>query len=205
MTAPRSDGKTVVAVNLFRIDYSSNETLRFLSPAYYGLGTHYDRRGSVLCLGDGCPPTLHREKRIWKGYAAAEVYVEKAGLWYPVVFEMTENLELDLRGIYARGQVWLLTRGPRRKDHPAPVAGRLLDPLPGVEARPEFSIWPVLQRIYHSREFPESIDNPLPPKQQLEATNGYHPPNAKIDASQNPEERAKANQIWEEFRRRSGK
>ena len=41
-----------------------------------------------------------------KGYAHAEIYSRAIKAWNPVVLEITEHLELDLRGQYARGQVW---------------------------------------------------------------------------------------------------
>lgn len=137
--------------------------VRFLGPLQ-GLPTHHTRKeGSVACEGDICPPAIHRLKRVWKFYGAAEEWRHSEKVWRPCVLEVTECLEELLRGRRLRGEVWMLIReGDRGKS--SRVTGTLCETLSDVMLTAEFDIYPVLQRRYRVEKLLLGLPNPTPPR-----------------------------------------
>jgi hypothetical protein len=85
-------------------------------------------------------------------------------VWTPWVLEMTESLEVDLRSIVRRGQVWEIWRNPLGKKS-TPVEAKLLeedrDPK---RIPPVFDIVPVLRGLYHLTQIDLTHKNPMPPR-----------------------------------------
>ncbi len=163
-------------LDVFRVKSGVTCFVRTLSPDYGGLYTHYERGRSHYCPGDRCGCVRVRLPRIWKGYASVEVYDGRAKLWAPAVLEITEGLELDLRGQYARGQVWELTRDEQTDKKATPVRGRLLEVLKAEQVPAAFPFKPVLIRVYHAPEGLETCHaNPMPPRVMVSHSEGPPP------------------------------
>lgn len=136
-----------IEVEVARIDPGSSHIFRILSASYGGLFTHY-KGFSRYCPGeDFCE--LHRLERIWKGYAAAEWWLERERVWRPCVLEITECLELDMRGRFGRGQVWEVFKGQRTKRKSPKLEGKLHETVDSALLQPAFDIMPVLRKLYH--------------------------------------------------------
>lgn len=179
-------------VNVFRLDPGHNATIRTLSNGYGGLFTHYNKR-SWYCQGDGlCLPNLHRLQRVWKGYAAVEVYYQPLDVWCPKVLEITEHCELDFRGQWQRGQVWELQRDMPTDKRKPPVRAIFLEDREGRGFPPAFDVRPVLIRFYHQDALDLTKENPLPPRTILPVSMGDGPAHLKSKAqpAETPEARA---------------
>lgn len=175
----RADGARTPRLRVFRIDPGTQWYVRVLSPEYGGLFYHWVGRGkygrSHYCQGPDCSPTLHKGRRYWKGYAAVEVWVEAESHWVPTVLEITEHLELDLRGRWKRGQTWILSRAEETAGKPAPVVGQLSEENPPGSVPPSFDVKPALQMLYHEERIHLGEPNPLPARQYVSPTAGPRP------------------------------
>jgi len=149
-SAPRPPESGNYVLRVFRIEPGQTIIVRALSKRVEGLATHYARGKSEYCNPDGCPVSLHKEKRFWKGYAAVELWFERPGVWAPYVLEVTEALELDFRGKWARGQLWQIDRLPVTTKNKPPVTGLLLEERDPDSFPPAFEILPTVARLYHA-------------------------------------------------------
>lgn len=140
----------------------------------FGLNTHYHQK-SHYCIGQGCPAALHSRDTVWKGYLAVEFWVESARHWISACLEVTEALELDLRGRVDRGQVWQLTRVPDARKKRFPVCGLLIEETDGSAFPLAFDFYPVLQWMYHSMEIVLDKQCPLPARPLRSASPGSSP------------------------------
>lgn len=175
-THPADDGRLpVFPLRVHRIEPGTRVIVRMLSTRYYGLFTHWDRRRSVYCPGEGCQSALHRGPRYWKGYAAAEVWQQESVLWTPVCLEISEHLELDFRDIYERGQVWELWRMPQTGRHRTPVQGAFLEERPPDSFPAAHDLVPCLKHLYHVERIDLDQKNPLPQRTMVRPSQGQAP------------------------------
>lgn len=150
------DARAVAPIKLQRVEVFRCTTfepifVRMLSESYKGLFTHYIRGRSQYCPGKGCKYPNCETDRTWKGYVAAEWMMEQGdkALYIPCCFEITEYLELDMRGVYERGQLWEIWKLAETKGKQKPVTGKVnADPKPDGLRRP-FDILPCLRALYH--------------------------------------------------------
>jgi hypothetical protein len=185
------------ALRVLRVDPGQSFKIRLVSQRYGGLLTHWVKGRSVLCQGDECPLLNHRSGTYWKGYALVEHWNGIKGLWCPTVLEITENLELDFRGRWERGQVWLLQRAPQLGRHKTSVFGVLMfeGHLDGL--RVPFDFLPVIRNLYHVSTIAIDKENPMPARIFVEPTPGTMPCKP-ADTQDRPATAAE----WEEFRKR---
>src|SRR4029077_4456212 len=122
-----SDNTSTRAVKVWRVANGATGQELMLSPEIIGLATHWVNKRSEHCQQEDCPANWHRTKSYWRGYTAILGWNHLVKLWMPYVLEVTPNLELDLRGVYRRGQVWEIARPPVRGTKKYPVVGRLLE------------------------------------------------------------------------------
>lgn len=146
---PHAPQSAEFVLRVFRIEPGQVIQARTLSARLDGLATHYVRGKSLWCNPERCDPALHKTPRYWKGYYAAEIWFQKPKLWAPYVIEVTEALELDFRGKFARGQIWQIERLPVTKQSKPPVTGVLLETRNPEKMPPAFDILPTVQRLYH--------------------------------------------------------
>lgn len=154
----------VVALRVFRVEPGQNVFIRVLSESYCGLLTHFSKGRSVYCKGSECPATVHNVDPTWKGYAAVEIHRPGTQVWVPWVLEITEHLELDMRGIFARGQVWELWAEKQTDKRRPPVQGKLAERRDPLRFPAAFDIVPVIQCLYHNTRLDLQKKNPLPPR-----------------------------------------
>lgn len=166
---------TSYALRLFRIPPGSEFRLRTLSPAYSGLLSHYTRNGSEWCNPRGCQSPYHKKGPIWKGYCTCDLYDEANRWWAPIVFELTETCELDFRGVYKRGQVWVVERAAIVEKSKPPCRARLIGEADPAELPPAYDYMPVLRSVYHAFELTVGIPNPLPPRVMVQPMTGAPP------------------------------
>lgn len=173
MLAPRngSPGK-VRAVEVLSVEANGVYIVRFLG-GYDGTMMHWlsgrgEGRRSHPCPGvNACAAGMHRNLLLWKGYAPVEVWDGTDLQWYVQVLEITENLELLLRGRDLRGEEWGLERPqPTRKR--TPVQGRFITRLTTDMLRPEFDFRPIVQRIYRDEPISWGVPNPIAPRVFME-------------------------------------
>lgn len=180
-------------LSVFRIEVSKSHIVRMLSNTYNGLFTHYTRGGSEYCPGEHCGCHLRKLDRLWKGYVAAEVYDQAVNKWAPIVLEITENLELDFRGRYDRGQVWELSRAPKVNGKNQPVKGKLLEERDPNTFPPPFDVKPVLLHVFHVTEIALCWPNPMPSRIVVSHSEGAPP--AILSASTPAEKPVTAEQM----------
>jgi hypothetical protein len=194
------------AVEVLRIKGMDPYLVRFLSPTYGGCFVHWERDRSRYCRGADCPAARHRLDRQWKGYAAIEVYLEASELWCPAVLEISEHLELDLRGVCLRGQMWSVFREKGTKKKPGKVHGRILDVAVDPDLPDPFDVVPVLRNLFHEDDVVLNVANPLVGRPIVQARNAAKPPTvAKTPELLEPmsaEEREKRRNIVSELKRK---
>lgn len=167
------------AVRVQRVEQGTSILCRMLSDSIGGVFTHHVRDRSHYCAGDECDRSMHRSSAVWKGYVAAEVFRKACGDWLPVVLEITESLELDMRGVYARGQVWEVSREKETSKKKKPLVGRLVRVDQADKLRAAFDVRLVLYHLFHVTQIDLSARNPLPPRLVLEPTPDENPPKKK--------------------------
>lgn len=163
-------------IELFRISGGQPVFVLTLTSEYKGLFVHYRKKeNSLVCQGDGkCRHALHDISRTWKGYVPALVNVPKTTRWLPYCFEITEHLELDLRGAWAAGQTWEIYRDITKGKN-GPLYGKLhLDEAPPKLPEP-FSILPCLRAVYHTDVIKLDYPSPLPARVYVDEFQGPMP------------------------------
>ncbi len=193
-----SDGSFVLRVRRVRsgeqlhVKVLTDVTDRIMGLLYHWKGPKKNGE-SVPCL-PGCPLSLHNSGTFWHGYLAAEVWVEPKGPWMPCVFEVTEALELDMRGKVRRGQTWLVQRVVDEKGRSAAVTGVLTEELAPHAVPLSFSVLPVVWSIYHNTHVELETPNHLadrvyvrpieaPPPKVLQAE-GRHAPATEAELAE---------------------
>lgn len=144
-----------VRVGILRLTMGETAQVLCLSP---GVGPEKDRVGGTFghykgrwqpCIVGNCPAALHSTQRFWRGYIAAFVFSKAARRWEPCVLEVSESLELDMRGRYSPGQVWEISRAKGNGKKELPYVGRLCPKQPQLEATRAFDLVPILEAFYH--------------------------------------------------------
>jgi hypothetical protein len=168
-------------LRVFRVEPGVEAIVRILSPvrSIVGIMTHWSKGRSLYCSPEGCAECRARSRRYWKGYLAALGWVEPSGCWLPIVLEVTESLELDMRGVIKRGQDWKLSRDREAKKQRQPVRGELRDQLDERELPRAFDFLPVLLNLYHELFMAVDVPNPMPGRVMVELAEGAPPTSAE--------------------------
>jgi hypothetical protein len=195
------------ALRITRLEPGQSATLRMLSESLLGLMTHWQRGRSVYCPGqDDCPNTTHALDAVWKGYVAAELWIDARKQYFPTVLEVTESCELDMRGRYARGQLWQLDRAGSVRGKKCPVAALLVGKQEAGVCPPSFDPLPLLQQLYHRLDVRCALPNPLPGRIFAAPHAGEAPAADQVDQPVNPRE---TRELWrkmmDEHRNGNGK
>ncbi len=177
----------VYSLKTLRVHMGENLFIRTLSPLYVGYLTHWMKKRSKLCLYAECPSERHKCDLQWKGYASVEQWYPGDKAWFPAVLEITEALELDLRGIYTRGQVWEVWKTLSSKGEAEPVRGKLHEERDPASMPDEHDIVPVLKSLYHEVKLPIAVKSHVPDRVLVTPTAGDGP---AIIAPKSPEETA---------------
>ena len=166
---------TVSRLAVLRIDPGQKVHVRSLSDGYGGLLTHFRGR-SIYCEGEAdCRLCRTHPDTCWKGYFAGEAWDTRRGWWLPVVMELTESCELDLRYRFSRGQVWLFSRAAQTGKKKTPVSAALIEELDPESLPASFEVYAVLRTLYHVRNISLTTPNPLPDRVMVEPTAGPGP------------------------------
>ena len=196
-TSIGDDRLPIYPVRVHRIEHGTRQFIRMLSASYGGLFVHWEKpTGKAQGRSHYCPGVeagcqRHKLELTWKGYTAAEVWDEIKQLWFPVTLELTEMLEVDLRDVYKRGQLWELTRGLKSKKGYAPIKATLLEEVPLNKLPAEFDYLPVLLHLYHRSELNIRQANPLPGRVVVAPSEGDGPTvlkATKADTKMSPHE-----------------
>lgn len=202
---PSRDRVRDVLVDVLRVDEGQEAFVRTLSESYGGLFTHYVRERSQYCPGDVCACKHRKERRIWKGYAAVEVWEAENSFWRPIVLEMTENSEHCFAGRWRRGQVWRVFRrfGDAEQDS-YPVQAILLEETDPTNWPPA-SDWRLVmtRKFYHSTLVESHHPNPRPRPVMAPPSAGPAPPGARVappvEAPPTPEQLATVRKLREQL------
>lgn len=133
-----------------------------------GLITHWLKGSSQRCFGDTCLPCRSNMDKVWKGYAPAIFYVKAEKHWLPTVLEVSESLELDLRGIVRRGQEWHLTRALAGRKRKPPTIGRWIRQLHADSLPPAFPTDQAVRVVYHDNLIETDVPSPLAARSMVE-------------------------------------
>jgi hypothetical protein len=165
----RPDRGARVSVRITRVGHGQTLYILSLSDHYQGLFTHWKDPHSVYCPDDGtCYWRKCQEEQIWKGYTPVLFWNTSTANWLPTVLEISEKLELDLRGKWKRGQEWVLTRAQELDRKKKPVRGRLaVVQRPSENLPEEFDILPVLSAVFRVAHVKLGKQNPLPMPQTM--------------------------------------
>lgn len=166
-------------VRVFRVPENKVVQVLFVNPTYGGVLTHWVRGESEYCKGSDCRTDWHKLEATWKGYTGALIYNPDTGRWDRQPFELTENVEREMRDVYARGQVWEFYRPKKAKDKNGAVTCRLLETrdLDDVEF-PPFSVLDILRVMYHVEEIKLNVKNPMPKREVVVEVSA--PPPAEV-------------------------
>ena len=128
-----------------------------------GLLTHYESKRSFPCDGESCLRCKKSFDVVWKGYAAVLLWDKAAKQWWPTVLEVTESLELDLRGRVQHSGMWEITRAVATKPgrHP-PIVGHEMKRGPAPLLCPTFDLLPAVHWLYHDYEIKVALPSPIP-------------------------------------------
>lgn len=152
----------LIAIEVLAIKDGQSHFVRLLSPRYGGCMTHYFKgKGSRYCAGAECMYLCSKLEKTWKGYCAVEQWMPRTKTYRPYVLEMTERLEQDMRGIYARGQLWECYKHARVDGKAQPVQGKLQPDQAWKHLPPEFDWQAVVKNMYHCASMDFSVSNPL--------------------------------------------
>lgn len=185
-TSIGDDRLPIYPVRVYRIEHGTRQFVRMLSASYGGLFVHWEKSRSHYCPGEDNGCTRHKLELTWKGYTAAQLWDEIKQLWFPVALELTEMLEIDLRGVYRRGQVWELARGLKTKKGFSPIKSTLCELVPEAKLAPEFDYLPILHHLYHRTDLNIRQANPLPSRVSVVPSAGDGPTALKPAESDKP-------------------
>jgi len=197
-----------VALRVFRCKEGESHFLRLLQGPHddgriKGLLCHWCKKRSHYCLGNDCPPAIHRSGSQWRGYLAAEHFQERLGVWHPVCFEVTEYSELEMRDLAQRGQTWTVSRAMRAQDKIFPVVARLHARNDPSTMPAPFPLLPTLQHIYHCPWVALNVDCPLPSRTFVSPSIGDDPRKASEQPTKDsPEEEAKRRELLTQLKKR---
>jgi len=145
-------------VRLLRLKANQRYKVRILSEVTGRIGgemTVYTPAGSRF-VPSFVSQEESKERFTWKGFLCVLYLVPEECLWRHAVLEVTEHLELAMRGDVRRGQTWLLSRGPDRskgkRQHPAPVCGVLQATEPAEHWPQPFEMRDVIAGVYGCRK-----------------------------------------------------
>lgn len=137
---------------------------------------HYSRKdGGHPCLGQDCHCKNRRTGAHWKGYFAGEQWDEHLQAWFPGAVEITENCGLEMGGCVHRGEVWILTREPKKPGRAGKVTPLLASRPTGAKLRPAFDLRPILWHL-HRVEVHLDEELRIPAKPMMELATGDAPP-----------------------------
>lgn len=119
-----------------------------LSSDILGIRTHFFRGRTCPCLLDGCEPCKHKQLSRWKGYLLAI----DASNEQQLVFEFTPPCAASLdeaRKKYGtmRGLQLYVSRTSKKANAKVVVSVRGITVL-GPSACPDYSVWPIIARIW---------------------------------------------------------
>lgn len=162
-------------VEILSVKDDQSCVVRFLG-GYSGTILHYLGWNYAPCKepDEVCPASIHTKRKLWRGWSPVEQWDDVAGVWWPMVLEITEYLEEILRGRSLRGEVWGISR-PKVKKTGSPVVGVFVERQPQESLRKPFEIKSVLLRAYHVDDMQLGKPNPVPPKLILGPTEGERP------------------------------
>jgi hypothetical protein len=185
-----ADPPEVVEIRTVRVAAGKTHFIRSLAEEYGGIMTHFEQGRSKYCDPQYCWPKCRAKGRYYKGYFAAQVWVEKWDCWYPVVCELPEKAELDVRQQFRRGLIWEFSRAADRRSSKSPVRAVLKEEQDPHNWPLAFDIAPSLLHLYHLEEIDLTAENPLPPlPTALMSPGGEKSPSAKPQEA-TPEEMA---------------
>lgn len=202
--APTSNGQPESkpagrVLRVFRVEPGTTCIARTLSDQYGGLFTHYVRGRSHLCIGEDCQPLIHKTDRYWKGYAAVEIWEQARRVWTPWCLEITEHLELDLRGLFRRGQVWEFWRDGQTGKKATACQAKLLEERDPEKFPKAFDFVPVLKHLYHVPAINLQAKNPLPPRVIVEESEGDGPAIYETFGKPAPAFEGSAQEAWQRY------
>lgn len=169
---PSRSPSNLQAVSLLKLWGTTVYNVRLLSYSPLGLFTHWipgkPKGHSELCTCDTGHCEFAKFDRLWKSYQPVEVLNPTGTLWQAHVLEVSEHLELDMRTIAVRGQVWHIGRRAGRAGKQAPIDGFLYQVRDASKLREPFDVTLVMRTVYHTDVFVQTVPNPLPPRLMLE-------------------------------------
>jgi len=166
-----------------------------------GFMTVWEKTAGRSYYVDPSLPFRAKGELVWKGYLPALIWRPKTADYLPIVWEITESLELDLRGVVQRGQHWEVTRGVRVGKKRPPVIGRLLGMTKCALIAPAFDVMDCVRWTYHDQRCALALPCPAAARTMVSPI--------VMDRPTDPlkEEQPKApppKEVLEEFRKRTG-
>ncbi len=158
-----------------RVHSGDNIIIRTLSPAYFGFLTHWVKKRSKLCQYKECPADVHKCDVAWKGYASVEQWFPGNEAWFPAALEITESLELDMRDLYGRGQLWEIWKTLSARLESEPVRGKMHESHLEETLPSEYDIFPVIKSLYHVVELPPRVKSHVPQRILVQPSVGPKP------------------------------
>lgn len=196
----------IYPLRVHRIEEGTRWFLRMLSERIWGIHVHFIRGRSQYCKMHDCPPAMHKEEQVFKGYVSAEFWDKKAEKWMPVALELTEHAEVDMRHVYKRGQVWEMFRDVATKGKAAPVQVVLLEERDEKTFPPALDLVPCLKAFYHVEKISLEAKNWLPDRTLVSPSDGAPPVPFKKEPPVpviSEEERAKVREQIKQWNRRN--
>lgn len=169
--SPRPASAPVRRLGVLRIgDGETHDVIFVQGGPILGLLTHYESKRSHACDGDGCQRCRKGMDLVWKGYASV-LHWDRAGKqWWPTALEVTESLELDLRGRVFHSGLWQLSRkAPTKPGRHPPIVGLELQRGPAPLMCPTLDILPAVHWLYHDYTIELTVPSPIPARATVSA------------------------------------
>lgn len=169
------DRPAVHQIQVHRCDPMGESIVWCLASSYGGCFTWWNPKHKPRGRSEYVAPDSSKDGLQWKGYVTSLLWQAADSQWVPIALELTEQLELDFRGRYARGQVWQVARTNRGGRTKHPVRGMLIEERDPSATPPEFDILPCLRNLYHTYDLKLCVPNPLAQRVELPAVKGDAP------------------------------
>jgi hypothetical protein len=139
------------------------------------LGKH----SQYVPLSDLPPAGERKKEHVWVGFVLCQAWNDDRRLWEGIVLQVTENLEVDMRGHYDRGQIWeIVKQKPGKKG--SPISGARIGDCDLATLPPAVCFLDVLRVMWHVPDLQAgSIANPMPPRIYLADSSDAPPPGSK--------------------------
>jgi len=161
-SAGRSPNPAMIPLRVERVDPGASKDVWITGITMHGIMTRFQNGRSVYVHPEDHETVVVGKPIVWKGFLSACVYDRNLKQWVPVCLEISERLELDLRGRWKRGQIWRLSRAKLEGKKKPPTRGALIETREDRDTPHPLDLRHKIEDIFRVKGMHLTTDNPLP-------------------------------------------